>query len=105
MSLYLKKQTLVSLLMTFLFGDLFGQSEERGDPNFRRLANIDVNRVRASIHNWGSSGNSGVAGSFFYEWPTNSGRGYIAYQALYVGAMVTTDGGEERPLVLSLIHI
>ena len=99
MRLYLKKQTLVSLLMTFLFGNLLGQSEERGDPNFRRLANIDVNRVRASIHNWGSSGNSGIAGSFFYEWPTNSGRGYIAYQALYVGAMVTTDGGEERPLV------
>ena len=45
MSLYLKKQTLVSLLMTFLFGNLLGQSEERGDPNFRRLANIDVNRV------------------------------------------------------------
>ena len=110
---------LVGFILFSMSGNLFGQSEERGDPNFRRIADIDVNRVRASIHNWGSSGNSGVAGSFFYEWPTNSGRGYVAYQALYVGAMVTTDGGEERPLVtithrsdqegnsmmLSLIHI
>ena len=99
MTFSLKNQILFVSILLSILGNLFGQSEERGDPNFRRITNIDVNRVRASIHNWGSSGNSGVAGSFFYEWPTNSGRGYIAYQALYVGAMVTTDSGEQRPLV------
>ena len=56
----------VSIAMSFLV-NLFGQSEERGNPNFRRFTNIDVNKVRGSIHNWGSSGNSGVTGSFFYE--------------------------------------
>ena len=61
---------------------------------------MDVNKIRVSIQNYGSSGNDLSGPSvFFYEWPTNSGRGYVAYQALYVGAMVTTDGGEERPLV------
>ena len=53
---------------------------------------MDVNKIRVSIQNYGSSGNDLSGHSvFFYEWPTNSGRGYIAYQALYVGAMVTTD--------------
>ena len=61
---------------------------------------MDVNKIRVSIQNYGSSGNDLSGPSvFFYEWPTNSGRGYVAYQALYVGAMVTTDGGEQKPLV------
>ena len=95
----IKKHIFFASIVMSVLVNLFGQSDERGDPNFRRFTNIDVNKVRGSIHNWGSSGNSGVTGSFFYEWPTNSGRGYIAYQALYVGAMITTDEGEQRPLV------
>ena len=84
----------------FVLGNLFAQSKERGDPNYRRVTNTDVNKVRVSIQNYGSSGNDLSGPSvFFYEWPTNSNRGYIAYQALYVGAMVTTDEGEQRPLV------
>ena len=76
------------------------QSLDRGDPNYRRVTNIDVNRIRVSIHNYGSSGNDLSGPSvFFYEWPTNSGRGYIAYQGLYVGSEVTTDAGEQKPLV------
>ena len=69
MIFFLKELILFVSILTSILDLLFGQSEERGDPNFRRISNIDVNRVRASIHNWGSSGNSGVAGSFFYEWP------------------------------------
>ena len=84
----------------FLIGNLFSQSSDRGDPNYRRVTNVDVNKIRVSIQNYGSSGNDLSGPSvFFYEWPPNSGRGYVAYQALYVGAMVTTDGGEQRPLV------
>ena len=79
---------------------IFSQSMDRGDPNYRRVTNIDVNRIRVSIHNYGSSGND-LSGPnvFFYEWPTNSGRGYIAYQGLYVGSEVITESGEKKPLV------
>ena len=79
---------------------LFSQTKERGNPNYRRVTNVDVNKIRVSIQNYGSSGND-LSGpnAFFYEWPTNSGRGYIAYQALYVGTEVTTDAGLKRPLV------
>ena len=76
------------------------QSFERGDPNYRRVTNIDINRIRVSIQNYGSSGNDLSGPSvFFYEWPTNSGRGYIAYQGLYVGSEVITNSGEKKPLV------
>ena len=69
----------------FMIGNLFSQSDDRGDPNYRRVTNVDVNKIRVSIQNYGSSGNDLSGPSvFFYEWPTNSGRGYVAYQALYV---------------------
>ena len=90
------KQSIFFLCVSFLFS----QSIERGDPNFRRVTSIDVNKIRVSIQNYGSSGNDLSGPSvFFYEWPTNSGRGYIAYQGLYVGSEVTTDAGEKKPLV------
>ena len=87
-------------VQAFFLCSLFSQSTDRGDPNYRRVTNIDVNKIRVSIQNYGSSGNDLSGPSvFFYEWPTNSGRGYIAYQGLYVGAEVVTDGGENKPLV------
>ena len=92
---------MVKILFTILLTSLVSsQSLDRGDPNYRRVTNIDVNRIRVSIQNYGSSGND-LSGPnvFFYEWPTNSGRGYIAYQALYVGTEVTTDAGEQKPIV------
>ena len=87
-------------LFIVCFSILFAQSLDRGDPNYRRVTNIDVNKIRVSIHNYGSSGND-LSGPnvFFYEWPTNSGRGYIAYQGLYVGSEVLTESGEKKPLV------
>jgi hypothetical protein len=92
---------MVRIFINFLLSSfLFAQSLDRGDPNYRRVTNIDINKIRVSIQNYGSSGND-LSGPnvFFYEWPTNSGRGYIAYQGLYVGAEVTTDAGEKKPLV------
>ncbi|MBH11057.1 MAG: hypothetical protein CMG74_12055, partial [Candidatus Marinimicrobia bacterium] len=87
-------------IFLFFVPALFSESDERGNPNYRRITPIDVNRVRVSIQNYGSSGND-LSGpqAFFYEWPTNSGRGYIAYQALYVGAEVVTDDGIHKPIV------
>ena len=87
-------------MVLFCFSFMIAQSGDRGDPNYRRVTSIDVNKIRVSIQNYGSSGND-LSGpnAFFYEWPTNSGRGYIAYQALYVGREVVTNSGEKKPLV------
>jgi hypothetical protein len=90
----------IIIIIALLGGNLLAESDERGDPNFRRVTNIDVNKVRVSIQNYGSSGND-LSGPnvFFYEWPTNSGRGYVAYQAMYVGTEVRTNAGINWPLV------
>ena len=88
------------LSITLLCSLLFPQSLERGNPDFRRWTNIDVNKVRTSILNWGISGRAGGIPSHVpYEWPVNSGQMYIALAALAVGAEVITDEGEVRPLV------
>ena len=86
--------------LSLLFALLWSQSDERGDPDYRRATNIDVNKVRASIFNFGITGRqSATPGEIPYEWPVNSGQMYIAMTALAVGAEVTTDEGEVRPLV------
>ena len=79
---------------------LLAQSGERGDPDFRRSTNIDVNKVRTTIFNFGITGRTGAnPGEIPYEWPVNSGQHYIAMTALAVGTEVTTNEGEVRPLV------
>jgi len=89
-----------SLPIILLCSLLFPQSLERGNPDFRRWTNIDVNKVRTSILNWGISGRAGNIPSHVpYEWPVNSGQMYIALAALAVGAEVITNEGEIRPLV------
>ena len=86
----------IFLFLTFLWS----QSDERGDPDYRRSTNIDVNKVRTTIFNYGITGRqSATPGEIPYEWPVNSGQMYIAMTALAVGAEVKTDEGDIRPLV------
>ena len=40
------------MLITLLMAQIFSQSEERGNPNYRRGTNIDVNKVRAGRANF-----------------------------------------------------
>ena len=35
---------------------LFGELIERGDPNFRRKTDIDINKIRTTIFNHGITG-------------------------------------------------
>ncbi len=75
-------------------------SKERGDPNYRRATNEDVNKVRTTVFNFGITGRTGAnPGEIPYEWPVNSCQMYIAMTALSVGAEVLTEEGELRPMV------
>ena len=67
---------------------------ERVDPFERRRDNIDANNVRATITNWAQSGNSGTPGDFWYEWPKNTGRRYVALTQLWVGAEVEDENND-----------
>ena len=75
-------------------------SLERGDANYRRATNEDVNKVRTTIFNYGITGRTGAnPGEVPYEWPVNSGKEYIAMTALSVGAEVRMESNIDRPMV------
>ncbi|RMF09156.1 MAG: hypothetical protein D6762_04320 [Candidatus Neomarinimicrobiota bacterium] len=75
-------------------------SSERGDPNYRRQTDIDGNKVRTSIFNFGLTGRTGAnPGEIPYEWPINSGKHYIALTGLFVGSEVLTEEGTLSPFV------
>jgi hypothetical protein len=69
-------------------------SLERIDPFERRRDNIDANNIRASITNYAQTAQTGSPGDFWYEWPKNTGRRYIALTQLWVGAKVTDANGD-----------
>ncbi len=91
------------LIALLISGSVIGQhipTTERGDPNYRRKTEIDGNKVRTSIFNFGLTGRTGaVPGEIPYEWPINSGKHYIALTGLFVGAEVLTEEGELKPFV------
>jgi hypothetical protein len=69
-------------------------STERVDPFERRRDNIDGNNIRATITNYLQTAQSGDPGDFWYEWPKNTGRRYIALTQLFVGARVRDMNGD-----------
>ncbi len=69
-------------------------SKERVDPLERRADNIQGNNIRATITNWNQTAQSGQTGDFFYEYPKNTRRIYIALSQLWIGAKVTGTAGE-----------
>lgn len=68
-------------------------SEERVDPFERRRDDIDGNNIRATITNWTQTAQSGNPGDFWYEWPKNTNRIYVALTQLWVGAEVKPNVG------------
>ena len=63
----------------------------------RRESNIEGNQVRTTVFNNGLAGRIGTSdpNEIPFEWPKNTQREYIALSALFVGAEVTLNGGED----------
>ena len=76
---------------------------ERGDSGKRAKAQLEGNRIRTTIHNFGFTGRTG--GQFPinvqtpYEWPKNTGKVYLALTAVFVGGEVTDRNGEVIKIV------
>ena len=50
----------IKLMFFILNYSTVSQVIERGDPNYRRQTDIDVNKIRATIFNYGITGRSDV---------------------------------------------
>ena len=80
-------------------------SGERGDPNYRRNTDIDVNQVRSTIHNWGYTGKTSNFSGYGYEWPVNSGNEYIWLTGLSVGAQIIKKDGAQEALISTILRV
>jgi hypothetical protein len=78
-------------------------SKERGDPTIRAQAQMEGNRVRATIFNFAFTGRTG--GEFPidvqtpYEWPKNTGEVYLALTGLILGGEVIDNNGEIQHII------
>lgn len=80
-------------------------SQERVDPLERRRDDIDGNNVRATITNWLQTAQSGNPGDFWYEWPKNTRRIYVALTQLWVGAQVKANTGTNPGQTLYIVDV
>ncbi|MBU1096109.1 MAG: hypothetical protein KKB34_06460 [Bacteroidetes bacterium] len=98
----LKIKFLLVLIITTLLvcESTFAQyvpGKERGDASLRRTAQLEGNKIRTTVHNFGFTGRTG--GEFPinvqtpYEWPKNTGQVYLALSALFVGGEVVDETG------------
>jgi len=92
--------------LSFLVTNLNAQykpGKERGDSSLRAKAQLEGNRIRTTIHNFGFTGRTG--GQFPinvqtpYEWPKNTGKVYLALTAIFIGGEVTATDGSDLKIV------
>lgn len=78
-------------------------SKERGDPRVRGQAQMEGNRIRATIFNFAFTGRTG--GEFPidvqtpYEWPKNTGHVYLALSGIFIGAEITDNKGTLQHII------
>ncbi len=73
---------------------------EKGDPNFRRHANLDANDLRVTIHNCGVFGWEGSSpGQYGFEWPKKSKRQHIHFISPWIGGEVVDMNGDSIRIV------
>ncbi len=80
-------------------------SKERTDPLERRRDDIDGNNIRATITNWTQTAQSGSPSDFWYEWPKNTNRRYVALTQLWVGAETAVNLGPDAGAPLWLLDV
>ncbi|NWF49653.1 MAG: hypothetical protein HXY49_03845 [Ignavibacteriaceae bacterium] len=100
------KLTTLLLLILIISSGAYAQykpGKERGDPKERTKGQMEGNRVRTSIFNFGQTGREG--GSFPisvqtpYEWPKNTGQVYLALTGIFVGGEVQDNLGDTKRII------
>ncbi|MDX1701647.1 MAG: hypothetical protein R3250_13560, partial [Melioribacteraceae bacterium] len=91
------------LLFTSVYYAQYVPGKERGDSGKRAKGQMEGNRIRTTIHNFGFTGRTG--GEFPinvqtpYEWPKNTGQVYLALTAIFVGGEVVDNTGTTIKIV------
>ncbi|MCB9205980.1 MAG: hypothetical protein H6611_01485 [Ignavibacteriales bacterium] len=77
--------------------------KERGDSGKRAKGQMEGNRIRTTIHNFGFTGRTGGEFPIYvqtpYEWPKNTGQVYLALTAIFIGGEVVDNTGTTIKIV------
>lgn len=101
------KKSLIAVLAFFGTAEVYAQgvvdrnhvpSKERVDNLEVRTDVVDGNNVRASITNYLQTAQANGTGDYFYEWPKNTNRQYVALTHMWVGAEAT--GSDGKPVYI-----
>jgi len=107
----LKLKKLVLLLVSLMFvgvwearaqNKTYQPSKERSSFQDRRMSIMDANQLRASYYNYGHAGKSaGTANELQFEYPKNTGRTYMYFMSVMMGAEVQNqlDSTKTFPIV------
>lgn len=100
------KKLLTLFLMLLMSAVTFAQyvpGKERGDSGKRTKGQLEGNRIRTTIHNFGFTGRTGGEFPIYvqtpYEWPKNTGQVYLALTAIFVGGEVIDNTGSAIKIV------
>lgn len=78
-------------------------SKERGNPTYRTQAQLEANKIRATVFNFGqtgrTTGSAAINKQTPYEWPKYSGQVYLALTGLFIGGEVVDNSGDTIRIV------
>ena len=90
--LYLLTFFVLTTLLCSMVHAQYTPGKERGNPLYRKNDPIDGNQLRATIFNFCFNGREGlIPGQIPFEYPKNTGRDYVALDAMFFGAQVVLD--------------
>lgn len=93
----------ISLMMTANVDAQYQPGKERGDPTKRAKGQMEGNKIRTTVFNFGMSGREGgqfpISVQTPYEWPKNTGHVYLAMLGIFVGGEVIDDKGEVQHII------
>jgi hypothetical protein len=88
----------IAMIMTANVDAQYKPGKERGDPTKRAKGQMEGNKIRTSVFNFGLSGRETgsvpIAVQTPYEWPKNTGHVYLALLGILVGGEVIDNKGE-----------
>jgi hypothetical protein len=95
------------IILLFLIGNgayaQYKPGKERGDPAYRTKGQMEGNKIRTTIFNFGQTGREGgqfpISVQTPYEWPKNTGKVYLALTGIFVGGEVVDSKGETRRII------
>ncbi len=94
---------LISFLMTINLYAQYVPGKERGDPTKRTKGQMEGNRIRTTVFNFGMTGREGgqypISVQTPYEWPKNTGNVYLAMLGVFVGGEVVDNTGTTQRII------